>query len=193
MAFTDSDKNGVVDSFTVHTVELVGSESTAMDLHTPATLPLWPRMLTASLHSFVICATAAVIGLLGHTLVGYSGTTGINFGGSVLSWPNDIDLHPTDFFLTVSAITLVVSAIGLYFTLVRLKHSSFTFIEMVLALSSILILILWIAADFLETHSEKTPKKSLLAWACRRVSSPTNILVSYASICQEQVGLPHAV
>lgn len=107
-----------------------------------------------------------------------------------MSWPADIDLRPTYYFLTVAAISLGISCVGGCFTLLHLKRPSITSMEILVAMLGIVLLIMWIAADFLEGHSEKTPEKNMLDWACRRNGSPTNVLVRYSSICQEQVGLP---
>ncbi|KAL8659391.1 MAG: hypothetical protein Q9202_007140 [Teloschistes flavicans] len=59
--------------------------------------------------------------------------------------------------------------------------------ERILAVSSGLLLVMWITGVALQGVSERTPKKDLLSWACRRRESPTNVLVSYTSICDEQV------
>ncbi|KAI4247568.1 MAG: hypothetical protein LQ352_006143 [Teloschistes flavicans] len=58
--------------------------------------------------------------------------------------------------------------------------------ERILAVLSGLLLVMWITGVALQGVSERTPKKDLLSWACRRRESPTNVLVSYTSICDEQ-------
>ena len=188
MATTIFQKDNVEHACTVRVVE--EAEPVVVPTYQALSkLPLWPRILTAGLHIFVVLATAAMIGLLAHTLSGYSGTRGINFAGVNSSWPADLDLHPAVIFLVVASISLLVSLVWAFLTLFRLKRPSFSFAEMASVMLSLALLILWIAADFLEIQSELTPKRSLLSWACRRGSSPANVLVRYGSICKEQVCL----
>ena len=155
----------------------------------PVKFPLWPKFLAASFHVFVIFSTGAVIGLLVHTLSGYSRTRGINFNGANHSWPADLDLHPSVLFLVVASISLVASSAGSLITLLHLRSPRFSSAELASIIISLALLFLWLAVDLVEGHSEQTPKRSLLSWACRRESSPTNVLVRYGSICAEQVCL----
>lgn len=69
----------------------------------------------------------------------------------------------------------------------RSKAWSYSTTEKVLVLISAVLLVIWIAGDVLQGVSEKVPKRDLLSWACRRRNSPTNVLVSYTSVCDEQV------
>lgn len=181
-------KDEVEHQCTVHVIEDAEVAVTPLTRTSPG-LPLWPRILTASLHILVVLSTAAIIGLLAHTLTGYSGSRGIKFGGNNISWPSDLDLHPAVFLLVIASISMLNSLVWTGFTLFRLKRPSFSPAEVASIMLSLGLLILWLAADFLETRSEHTPKKSLLSWACRRESSPTNVLVRYGSICEEQVCL----
>ena len=150
-------------------------------------IPRWPRVLSASTHILIVLLSTVILGLGAHTLNGYSGTRGIHFGGVNTSWPEDLNLHPIYIFLSVSAMSLIASILSTTLTLRRLKLPTFSPLEVGSTMVSLVILLLWLASDFLQYHSELTPKKDLLSWACRRTSSPTNALVSYESICQEQV------
>lgn len=150
-------------------------------------IPRWPRVLSASTHALIILLSTVILGLAAHTLNGYSGTKGIRFGGVHTSWPEDLNLHPIYIFLTISAMSLIASIPSATLTLRRLKLPAFSPLEVGSTMVSLVILVLWLASDFLQYHSELTPKKDLLSWACRRTSSPTNALVSYQSICEEQV------
>ena len=154
----------------------------------PVVTPRWPRILSASIHVLVCALSIAVIGLGSHTLKGYSGTRGIHFGGVSISWPEDLNLHPIYIFLAVSALTLILSIPSTILTLRRMIAAApFSLLEVASTMASLVLSLIWIAADFLQHHSESTPKKDLLSWACRRNDSPTNALVRYQSICQEQV------
>ena len=155
----------------------------------PPRLPLWLRLLTASLHVFVVLLTATVIGLLVHTVSTYSRTRGIKFGGAHYSWPADLDLGPVVFFFVVASVSLLASLVGTLLTLLRLKRSPFCSLEIASVTVSLALLLLWITGDIIEGQSERTPKRSLLSWACRRERSPTNVLVRYGSICEQQVCL----
>lgn len=153
----------------------------------PPRLPLWPKVLTATLQFFVGFSTIAIIGLLAHTLSGYSETRGIKFGGANHSWPADLDLHPAVLFLVIASVSLLASMAGALLALLRVKSSSFSSAEIASVIVSLVLLVLWIAVNFVEGQSERKPKRSLLCWACRRERSPTNVLVRYGSICAEQV------
>ncbi|KAL8793686.1 MAG: hypothetical protein Q9195_003735 [Heterodermia aff. obscurata] len=152
-------------------------------------MPRWPRIISTSTHMLVVILSTVIIGLGSHTLAGYSPTRGIRFGGVDISWPKNLDLHPIYFFLIVSAMSLVLSLSSAIITFRRLSRSTFSLIEVASTMVSLVMLLCWLAAAFLQHHSELTPKKDLLSWACRRTSSPTNILVRYESICHEQIAI----
>lgn len=152
-----------------------------------ARIPRRPRIISTCTHVLVVILGTVIIGLGSHTLAGYSPTRGIHFGGVDISWPKNLDLHPIYFFLIVSAMSLVLSLSSAILTLRRLSQSNFSLVEVASTMVSLVMLLFWLAANFLQHHSESTPKKDLLSWACRRTSSPTNILVRYETICHEQV------
>ncbi|KAL8920890.1 MAG: hypothetical protein Q9172_004307 [Xanthocarpia lactea] len=54
--------------------------------------------------------------------------------------------------------------------------------EKILTITNGVLLVIWMVGDILQGVSEKTPKRDLLSWACRRRDSPTNILISYTSL-----------
>ena len=174
---------------TVHIVEHAQDSEQGLPFPAPplSLIPRWPRILSASIHVLISLLSTVVLGLGAHTLNGYSGTTGIHFGGDHISWPKDLNLHPIYIFLTISAISLIASIPSAALTLRRLKLPAFSPLEVGSTMVSLVILVLWLASNFVQYHSELTPKKDLLSWACRRTSSPTNALVSYQSICEEQV------
>ena len=154
----------------------------------------WPRILNACLQAVVLVIVLVIVGLLSHTLRNYSGSRDIHFGTDAAnSWPKDLNLVPAYTFLTLAAASALVSlALALHQGwLVRRKSHSFTLGERASALSAFLGFVFWLAADGIQAKSEGTPKKDLLKWACKRYSSPTNVLVSYDSICQEQVSTFH--
>ena len=174
------------------TVQIIEhAQDTEQGLPFPApplsSVPRWPRVLSASTHVLIILLSIVILGLGAHTLHGYSGTRGIRFGGVHTSWPEDLNLHPIYIFLTISAMSFIASIPSATLTLRRLKLPAFSPLEVGSTMVSLVMLVLWLASDFLQYHSEMTPKKDLLSWACRRTTSPTNALVSYESICQEQV------
>lgn len=149
--------------------------------------PKWPRTLGAALNIFVLLASVSVISILAHSLHEYSSTRDIHFGGTAISWPNDLNLHPDYLIIAASAMSLAPSLIATFLSLRRLKVPSYSTMEKIQALGSAVLLIVWIVADSVQGISGKTPRTDLLSWACRRRDSPTNVLVSYTSICDEQV------
>ena len=150
--------------------------------------PRWPKLVAAALNLFALLAVIAIIGILAHSLRSYSGTRGIQFTGQSISWPIDLNLQPSYMFLAVSALTVLPSAASVIVLFKRSKNPSLGLIEKILAVASCVLFVLWIVAVVLQRVSENTPKKDLLKWACRRRQSPTNAVVSYWSVCEEQVG-----
>ena len=153
----------------------------------------WPRILNAGLQISVLVATIPIIGLLSHTLRSYSGSRNIHFGtGASISWPQDLNLIPAYTFLALAAATVPVVLISAIHQgwLFNQKYHTFSIGEGASALSACILFVLWLATDGIQAKSEGDPKKDLLKWACKRDSSPTNVLVGYDSICREQVSDP---
>lgn len=149
--------------------------------------PKWPRIVGVALNLFVLLGSISIIGILAHSLHNYSGTRGINFAGLNISWPKDLNLHPAYVVLAASSISIGPSLASTLVGFRRLRIPSYSIMERILAVLSGLLLVMWITGVALQGVSERTPKKDLLSWACRRRESPTNVLVSYTSICDEQV------
>ncbi|KAL8804806.1 MAG: hypothetical protein Q9200_005670 [Gallowayella weberi] len=162
-------------------------------LHTkrPPPFPRWPRILGAVLNIFVLLASISIIAVLAHSLSNYSGSRGIHFGGTASSWPKDLDLRPAYLVLSVSTISIVPSLLFTIIGLRRSKAPSYSRMEKILVLIGGILLVMWLASDVLQGVSEQTPKRDLLRWACRRRSSPTNVLVSYTSVCDEQLAIKY--
>ncbi|KAL8652784.1 MAG: hypothetical protein Q9210_002481 [Variospora velana] len=148
--------------------------------------PVWPRLLGAALNIFVLLASITIMSVLAHSLHNYSGTRDIHFGGTTISWPTNLNLHPTYLFLAASATSVAPSILAAFLNVRRRKIQSCSTMEKALALVSGVLVLIWIAADLTQGVSERTPKADILSWACRRRDSPTNVLVSYASVCDEQ-------
>ncbi|KAL9600373.1 MAG: hypothetical protein Q9219_003223 [cf. Caloplaca sp. 3 TL-2023] len=153
---------------------------------TPPSIPKWPRVIGAVCKSFVLLASISIIGILAHSLHNYSGTRGIHFGGTAISWPKNLNLHPAYLILANSAIGITPSLASIAINIHRSKALSWSRIEKTMASMTGILVTLWLIADILQGMSETRPKTDILSWACRRRESPTNILVSYTSICDEQ-------
>ena len=149
--------------------------------------PRWPRVLGAVLNLFILLTSVSIIGILAHSLSSYSGSRGIHFSGLTISWPEDIRLYPAYFILAVSAVSLCPSLLSIIVSIRRYRTPSYSKFEKLLMGTSLLLLVLWIIGDILQRVSEQTPKTDILKWACKRRDSPTNVLVSYTSVCNEQV------
>lgn len=150
-------------------------------------LPRWPRCVGIGLHMIVVFSSITIIALVSHSIKSYSSTRNIRFSGLLVSWPNDLNLRPAYFFLISSALSLVSSiALSIYLYL-RRNRPSFTPVEVASIIMGLVMSVIWITGDVLQYQSEKTPKKDFLKWSCRRKGSPTNSLVSYDAICDEQV------
>ncbi|KAL8844195.1 MAG: hypothetical protein Q9205_002269 [Flavoplaca limonia] len=151
--------------------------------------PRWPRILTAALNIFTLLASISIIAIFAHSLSNYSGSRGIHFGGTSISWPRDLNLRPAYLVIAVSALTIFPSLLSAIVELRRLKAQSYSTGEKILAVISGVLLVMWIASVVLQGVSETTPKRDILKWACRRRDSPTNVLVSYTSVCDEQLAI----
>ncbi|KAL8749800.1 MAG: hypothetical protein Q9199_007469 [Rusavskia elegans] len=153
--------------------------------------PRWPRILGATLNIFIFSASVSIIGILAHSLSNYSGSRGIHFGGTAISWPKDLNLHPAYFVIAASAMSIVPSLLSIIVELRRLKAQLHSRMEKTLAVISGALFVVWMVSDVIQGMSEKTPKRDLLKWACRRRDSPTNVLVSYTSVCDEQLAIKY--
>ncbi|KAL8973973.1 MAG: hypothetical protein Q9197_001786 [Variospora fuerteventurae] len=152
----------------------------------PPPFPVWPRLLVAALNIFVLLACITIMAILAHSLHNYSGTKDIRFGGTTISWPTNLNLYPTYLFLATSATSVAPSLLAAFLNVRRRKFHSCSTMEKALAFVSGVLVLIWIAADVTQGVSERSPKADILSWACRRRDSPTNVLVSYASVCDEQ-------
>lgn len=156
----------------------------------PCFLPKWPRYAAMSLHLLVMSSSVAIIVLVAHSVRTFLDTRNIKFGGTNASWPKDLNLQPAYFFLAIASISLAVSLGLSLYSFLRRNSLTFSIIDIVSAVGTVILLVLWITGDALQYQSEKTPKKDVLSWSCRRSESPTNTLVGYASTCAQQVN-PH--
>lgn len=163
-----------------------GISSSSQPLHI---MPRWPRYLGIAFHILIVLFSIAIIGLVSHSLHSYSSTRNINFSGLNASWPKDLNLRLEYFFLAISSLSIASSFASSIHTFLRRKSNSFSVFEIVSIIMSVLVFSLWIAGLAVQYQSEKTPKRDVLRWSCRRRNNPTNTLVSYASICDEQVRL----
>lgn len=154
---------------------------------TTRTIPRWPRYIAIALHLLVVIFSITVIALVPRTLHSYSNTRNIKFHGLDASWPKDLNLKPAYFFLAVSSLSLLVSLVSGIYIFFRRNADNFSILEMVCVVMNVVMLGLWIAGDVIQHQSEKTPRKDILKWACRRRDGPNNALVSYASACDAEV------
>lgn len=161
-----------------------GLSSPSQPLHT---MPRWPRNLGVALNILVILLSIAIISLVSHSLHSYSSTRNIKFSGINASWPKDLNLRPAYFFLAISSLTIAFSFVSSIHTFLRRNSNSLSVFEAVSLVATVPLFGLWIAGDVIQYQSERVPKGDVLEWSCRRRNSPTNTLVSYASICDEQV------
>ena len=155
--------------------------------HRSCLLPKWPRYAAAGLHLLVASSSSAIIALVAHSLRTYFDTRNIKFGGINASWPKDLNLQPAHFFLVIAALSLAASLASSLYSFVRRNSPGFSAIDAASAMGAIVLVALWITGDVLQYQAEKTPKRDMLSWACRRSESPTNTLVGYASTCSRQV------
>lgn len=152
-------------------------------------LPKWPRYAAVSLHLLVMSSSIAIVILVAHSIRTFFHTRNIKFGGTNASWPKDLNLQPAYFFLAIASISLAVSLGSSLYSFLRRNSLIFSIIDAISAVGTVLLMVLWITGNALQYQSEKTPKRDVLSWSCRRSESPTNTLVGYASTCAQQASL----
>ena len=154
---------------------------------TTQTMSPWPRYVAMAFHLLVVIFSIIIIALVPRTLYSYSDTRNIRFHGSDASWPKDLNLQPSYFFLAVSSLSILASLASCIYTYFQRNADNFSIFEMVCVVMSVVMLGLWIAGDVIQHQSEKTPRTDILKWSCRRRDGPNNALVSYAATCNAQV------
>lgn len=153
----------------------------------------WMGILRFTLRLLILVASAAIIGLLTHSMSVYFCTQTINFSGVEAAWPTQVNLFPSHFLLVVGVISLASS----FVTLVQsFWHRVAVPIPLgdkfAIVLSGILIG-LWIASAFVFEGYKKPDKASLVWWACYREGGPADQLVGYDLVCAEHVRFPYNV
>lgn len=151
------------------------------------TLPRWPRYLGIASHILVVVFCATIIGLISFCLHQYFDTRNINFSGIHKSWPEDLNLQPSYLFLTVSSLSLAFSTASCAYLFLHRKSITFATLDIISLVTSGILSVIWVVGDAVRTRSQKHPTADILEWSCRRSDSPTNAIVSYASVCNEQV------
>lgn len=143
-------------------------------------LPRWPRYIGIGFHIIVIFSSTSIIALLCHALKIRDSSRFIRFSGLMDAWPH-LDLRPSYFILTISALSLVLSIVLSIYLFFHRNRPSFTFIELASTVISVVFTALWITGDVFQHQSV------ILRWSCRRSSGPSNSLVSYSSVCTSEV------
>lgn len=165
----------------------IGQENGSSLSSQPLTLPRWPRYLGIASHILVIIFCATIIGLISFCLHKYFDTRNINFSGIHESWPQGLNLQPSYLFLAVSSLSLTLSTASCAYLFLHRKSTTFTALDIISFVMCGIIFVIWIVGDAVQTQSHKHPTADILEWSCRRSDSPTNAIVSYASVCNEQV------
>lgn len=165
----------------------IGQENGHPSSSQPLTLPRWPRYLCVASHILAIIFTATIIGLVSFCLRKYFDTRNINFSGINESWPQDLNLQPSYIFLAVSSLSLAFSTASCAYLFLRRKSTTFTAFDIISLVMSGVIFVIWVLGDVSQTQSHRHPTADILKWSCRRSDSPTNAIVSYASVCYKEV------
>lgn len=163
-------------------------ENCSRSSNQPLTLfPKWPMYLGIASHILVIIFCTTIIGLISFSLHKYLDTRNIYFSGIHESWPQDLNLRPSYLFMVLSSLSLAFSTASCAYLFLHRKSTTFTALDIISFAMSGVIFMIWVAGDAVQTQSQRHPTADILEWSCRRSDSPTNELVSYASICNEQV------
>lgn len=165
----------------------IGQENGYPSSSQPLTLPRWPRCLGIASHILAIIFSATIIGLISFCLHKYFDTRNINFSGIHESWPQDLNLRPSYIFLAVSSLNLAFSTASCAYLFLHRKSTTFTVFDIISLVMSCIIFVIWVIGDAVQTQSHQRPTADILEWSCRRSDSPMNAIVSYASVCNEEV------
>lgn len=153
----------------------------------PLTLPRWPRYLGIASHILTLIFSATIIGLISFCLQKYFDTRNINFSGIHESWPQDLNLQPSYIFLAMSSLNLAFSIASLPYLFLYRNSTTFTTLDIISLVMSCILFVIWVVGDAVQTQSHQHPTADILKWSCRRSDSPTNAIVNYASVCNEEV------
>lgn len=164
-----------------------GHETSYPPSSQPLSLPRWPRYLGIASHILIIIFCATIIGLISFCLQKYFDTRNINFSGIHESWPEDLNLQPSYLFLAISSLSLAFSTVSCIYLFLHRKSTTFAVLDIISLVASGVISVIWVVGDAVRTQSQKHPTADILEWSCRRSDSPTNAIVSYASVCNKQV------
>lgn len=165
----------------------IGQENGYPSSSQPLTLPRWPRYLGIASHILAIIFSATIIGLISFCLHKYFDTRNINFSGIHESWPQDLNLQPSYIFLAVSSLNLAFSTASCAYLFLYRKSTTFTALDIISLVMSCILFVIWFVGDAVQSQSHQHPTADILKWSCRRSDSPTNAIVSYSSVCNEEV------
>lgn len=167
--------------------DFIGQENGYPPSSQPLTLPRWPRYLGIASHILAIIFSVTIIGLTSFCLHKYFDTRNIKFSGIHESWPQDLNLQPSYIFLAVSSLNLASSTASCAYLFLYRKSTTFTALDIISLVMGCIIFVIWVVGDAVQTQSNQHPTADILKWSCRRSDSYTNAIVSYATVCNEEV------
>ncbi|KAI9800257.1 MAG: hypothetical protein M1833_003371 [Piccolia ochrophora] len=151
--------------------------------------PQWPRNVRLVLRVSVILWSAAILGLMAHTLSAYLQTRELSIStqaGIVRIWPRTAKVFPLYFLLGVSAVAVVVSIASLVYSFRRYEPMTLSLADKVGIATSIVVLIAWIASLVLFRQSGVSDKMSLGRWACYYRKAEVKSRIDFGLVCDEQ-------
>ena len=154
---------------------------------TSKSAPRWPGITRLALNLLIVFSATTLLGLVSNSAFQYSHTKGINFSGYDMAWPQDLDVLPTEYLLAVAVVTLIASLIASVQSYRRLHAQMLSLTDKIFVGLAIILFGAWIGGNVILNQSLGASKPNMMRWACHRRDSPTNVLVSYSSVCQEQV------
>lgn len=150
-------------------------------------IPRWPAIARLALNLLILLSSITVLGLIGNSAYQHARTKDINFSGTDRAWPPDLNLLPIKYLLAVAVVTLLSSLMASVHCYRRLPAKMLSAIDMTFAGLAMSLFGAWIGGDVILYQSLQAPERNLMIWACHRRSSPTNVIVKYNAVCQEQV------
>ena len=155
--------------------------------HMSRRVPRWPAVARLALNLLILLSSVTAIGLISNSAYQHTHTKGINFSGTDKAWPQDLDLLPIEYLLAAAVVTSISSLMASIQSYRRLHAQRLSIIDMTFAGLTVSLFGAWIGGNVILYQSLQAPKPNLMRWACHRRGSPTNIIVNYNAVCQEQV------
>ncbi len=158
-----------------------------MAIELTSNAPRWPGVVRLVLRMLIMLSSAAIVGLLAHSLSIYYKTRNMNFSGNEPAWPKSLYLLPSNLLAGVAVASLNCSIVILIQSLRQKFSAPITTGDKSAVAFAIFFIAAWTVAAVVFKRFQE-PDKANMAWhACLRKGGATAKLANFDMVCQEQV------